>query len=137
GVALAGAGGLDQHLPDRHRRIYGPDHRDTFMAAHNLATDCCLNGDYRRARTLDDQNYQDRIDYYGRDDHPWVLTSLGAIARDMRLAGEYAAAVTTGERARRLFEDITEQRVLPENHPWVLLQAKDYSVALRKVGSFA
>src|SRR5262249_46927167 len=67
---------LDEELLDRHRRIYGPDHRDTFMAAHNLATDCCLNGDYRRARTLDDQNYQDRIDYYGRDDHPWVLTSL-------------------------------------------------------------
>ena len=127
---------LDEELLQRHRRVLGPDHPNTFMVAYNLATDCCLNGDYRRARAIDEQNYRDRLGIYGRNDHPWVLTSLGAIARDMRQAGEYAAAVTTAERARQMFEDITEQRTLPANHPWVLLQGKDYSVALRKVGAF-
>src|SRR5262249_45156043 len=128
---------LDEELLERHRRGLGPDHSNTFMVAYNLALACCFNGGYPRARAIDEQNLQDRIDYYGRDNHPWVLTSLGAISRDMWLAGEYAAAVTTGGRARRMFEDITRQGDFPENHPWVLQQAKDYSVALRKVGAFA
>src|SRR5262249_28059708 len=56
---------LDEKLLDRHKRIYG-DHRDTFTMAHNLATDCCLVGDYARALAIDEQNHQDRLDYYGR-----------------------------------------------------------------------
>ena len=127
---------LDEELLERHLRVLGPDHPNTFMVANNLAIDCCLTGDYRRARAIDEQNYQDRLDLYRRDDHPLVLTSLGAIARDMRQAGQYAEAVKTAERARRMFEKVTEQRILPENHPWVLLQAEDCSVALRKVGAF-
>jgi tetratricopeptide (TPR) repeat protein len=126
---------LDETLLDRHKRVYG-EHRDTFTVAHNLATDCCLVGDYRRALAIDEQNHQDRLDYYGREDNPWVLTSLGAIARDLRLAGHYAAAVRTARQAREMFEDLAQQRIIPEDHVWVLLQAKDYSVALRKIGSF-
>jgi tetratricopeptide (TPR) repeat protein len=126
---------LDEELLEKHRRILGPD-PNTFMVAHNLAIDCCLDGDYRRARTVDEQNHQERLDFYGRDDHLLVLTSLGAIARDLRLDGEYAAAAKTGERARQIFEDIVQQRVVPQNHPYILLQAKDYSIALRKVGAF-
>jgi tetratricopeptide (TPR) repeat protein len=135
GGRFAAALELDQALLDRHKRVFG-DHRDTFAVAHNLATDCCLVGDYRRALEIDEQNHQDRLDYYARDDNPWVLTSLGAIARDLRLAGEYAAAVRTARQTRQMFEDLTQQRILPEGHVWVLLQAKDYSVALRKIGSF-
>jgi len=133
---FAGALLLDEELLERHRRVLGPDHPNTYMVTHNLAIDCCLTGDYRRARAIDEQNYQDRRDLYGRDDNPWVLTSLAAIARDMRLAGEYGSAVRTAEQARQMFLDVTGQRALPEKHPWVLLQAKDYSVALRKVGAF-
>jgi len=128
---------VDEELLERHRRVFGSDHPNTFMVANNLAIDCCLNGDYGRARELDEQSHQDRLDFFGRDDHPWVLISLGAVARDMRQAGLYAAAVEAAERARRRFEDITRQRTFPENHPWVLVQSKDYSVALRKMGSFA
>jgi tetratricopeptide (TPR) repeat protein len=135
GGKFAAALELDQTLLERHKRVYG-DHQNTFAAAHNLAIDCCLTGDYRRALEIDERNHQDRLDYYGRDDNPWVLTSLGAIARDLRLAGEYAAAVRTARQTRQMFEDLTQQRILPEDHVWVLLQATDYSVALRKIGSF-
>jgi tetratricopeptide (TPR) repeat protein len=126
---------LDKDLLERHRRVLGPD-PNTFMVAYNLATDYCLNSDYRRAIEIDEQNYGERLDFYGQDDHPWVLTSLGAIARDLRLSGRYADAVKTSEKTRAMFLEIVRQRRIPENHPWVLLQAKDHSVALRKVGAF-
>jgi tetratricopeptide (TPR) repeat protein len=128
---------LDQELLVRHRRVLGPDpDPSTFMVAYNLGIDYCLNSDYRRATEIDEQNYTERLDFYQQEDHPWVLTSLGAIARDLRLTGRYADAVQTSEKARAMFLDIVRQRRIPENHPWVLLQAKDHSVALRKIGAF-
>lgn len=127
----------DEELLERTRRILGAEHPDTYKTAHNLAIDYCLVGKYSRAREIDEQNYQDRRDLYGSDDDPWVLTSLGAIGRDMRLAGQYAAAARRARQAQQMFDDITARGVLPPNHPWRLLQAKDYSVALRKVGSYS
>lgn len=130
---------IDEDLLDRHRKVFGTDHRNTFMVANNLAVDYCLNGDYRRARELDGQSYRDRLDFFARDDHPWVLASLTAIARDMRLLGEYSAAVDTAEKAREQFRNVVDQQRFPgftARHRWVLALSKDYSVTLRKVGRF-
>jgi tetratricopeptide (TPR) repeat protein len=128
---------LDEELLERHRRVFGADHPNTFMVANNLALDYCLNGNYPRARELDEQSYRDRIDFFRRDDHPSVLYSLGALGRDLRLAGEYAAAVDTAKQAREKFKTVTEGQRFPgftDKHSWVLEQLRDYSVALRKVG---
>lgn len=133
---FAAAMQLDEDLLERHRRVFGADHPQTFMLANNLALDYCLNGQYQRAKELDERIYQDRLVYHGRDDNPWVLVSLGAIARDMRQAGEYRAAAEIAGRVKQVFDDVTEQRLFPHRHPFVLLQAKDYSVTLRKVGRF-
>lgn len=127
---------LDQDLLERHRNILGADHPDTFMVAYNLATDYVLNGNYRQALQIDKQAYKDRCAFYGRVDNPWVLTTLGSIARDLRAAGQYAAAVEVAARVRQSFEDIVRRQEFPENHPWALLQAQDYSIALRKFGAF-
>lgn len=127
---------LDMDLLERHRKVFGAEDPRTFMVANNLALDYCLNGKYGRARDIDERLYRDRLELYRRDDHPRVLLSLGAIARDMRQAGEYTAAARTAESVHRKFEGIVHQGVFPGNHPWVLSQAKDYSVALRKIGEF-
>lgn len=126
----------DLDLVERYRQVHGRDHPETLKTVHNLAVDYSLTSDYRTARAVDEQNYQDRLDLYGRDEDPWVVTSLGAIARDMRLGGEYFEAVKAADRARQRFEDLALQGEFPKNHPWVLLQTKDYSVALRKIGRF-
>jgi tetratricopeptide (TPR) repeat protein len=134
---FAAAMRLDEELLDRYRRVFGADHPNTFMVANNLALDYCLNGQYQWAKKLDERTYQDRLDHYGRDDNPWVLVSLGAIARDMRQGGEYRAAAEIAGRVNQVFDGLTGRRLFPRRHPFVLLQAKDYSVALRKVGRFA
>ena len=133
---FAAAMELDEELLEQHQKVFGPHHPDTLMVANNLAVDYCLNGLYKQARKLDEQTYQDRLDHYGRDDHPWVLKSLGAIARDMRMAGDYVEAAEIAGRVRRMFQDQASQRFFPKQHPFVLQQAKSYSVTLRKVGQF-
>jgi tetratricopeptide (TPR) repeat protein len=127
---------LDEDLLERHRRTLRADDPDTMKAAANLAIDYCLTGDYVRARAIDERNYQDRADLYGGDDSPLLLTSLGAIARDMRLGGEYGPALETAARTHQLFADLAARDRLPAKHPYVLHQTRDYSVLLRKVGQY-
>ncbi|MEX5634921.1 FxSxx-COOH system tetratricopeptide repeat protein [Parafrankia sp. FMc2] len=132
---FAGARDLDEDVLTRLRDVLGEDHGDTFIAANNLAVDYELTGDYLRARALDERTLQDRRDYYGRDDDPFVIFSLNAVARDIRQAGKYRQARSLAEQAYQLYEQVTGA-VLPENHAWVLLQAKDLSVARRLDGDF-
>ncbi|CAO5229706.1 FxSxx-COOH system tetratricopeptide repeat protein [Frankia sp. AgKG'84/4] len=132
---FVGARVLDEEILARLRDILGDDHADTFLAANNLAVDYELAGDYERARALDEKTLQDRRDFYGRDDDLYVIFSLNAVARDLRQAGKYRQARGLAEQAYQLYQQLTEQ-VLPKNHAWVLLQAKDLSVARRLDGDF-
>jgi len=125
---------LDEELLETHRRVFGPDDQNTLKVANNLAVDYCLTGQYDRARELDERSHQDLLVLYGHDDHPSVLVSRSAIARDLRLAGDYAAASRLGAQTRLGFERLTQIETLPDSHLWVLQQAKEYSIALRKAG---
>lgn len=128
---------LDQNTQALHTRVFGDDHPQTFMVANNLAVDQGLNSHYTDAHETDTRTHQDRLHFFGRDDHPWVIFSLGAIGRDLRQGGKYVEALTIQERAYAAFADLVRQRVLPADHPWVLWQAKDLSVARRKMGDLA
>ncbi|MGF7236413.1 MAG: FxSxx-COOH system tetratricopeptide repeat protein [Frankia sp.] len=131
-----GALELDEASWARHRDVFGEEHIETFAAANNLAADLELTSDYQAARALDDKNYRDRRDFYGRDDHPLVVFSLNSLARDTRQIGDYIGARAYTEQAWERYQDITRLRVLPTNHAWVLLNAKDLSVVLRMTGDF-
>jgi hypothetical protein len=133
---FAGARKLDEDSVPRHRRIFGESHPRTFIATNNLALDHALTSDYQRARELDEQNFQNRRDFFGSDDHPDPLQSRSAFARDLRQNGEYLAARELGEQIRLTYQDLIRQRILPENHGAVLLQARELAVARRKVGDY-
>ncbi|SHM99795.1 FxSxx-COOH system tetratricopeptide repeat protein [Cryptosporangium aurantiacum] len=125
---------LDQDSLDRHRQVFGRDHTATFNAANNLAVDFALNGRYKEALRLDEQTYEERRDFYGRDDVPIVAFTLNSIARDYRQAGHHSEALERARVANNAFEDLVRQRILYPDHAWVLLQTRNYSIALRTVG---
>lgn len=115
-------------------RVFGDDNPQTFKVAKNLAEAHGLNSNYGAALATDRRTHQDRLHYYGRDDHPDVANSLGAIGRDLRQVGRYAEALKIAEQAYQDFADLVHQRILPPDHQWVLWQAKDLSVTRRKMG---
>jgi tetratricopeptide (TPR) repeat protein len=128
---------LDEESLARHRQTFTEEHPRTFNIANNLAVDHGLNSDYKAARELDEQTYRDRLNFYGADDHPSVIFSLSAWARDMRQAGDYVAGWKLAEQAYARYQALlTSGGRFTENHPSVLLAAKDLSVARRKAGDF-
>ncbi|MBX6387620.1 MAG: tetratricopeptide repeat protein [Frankia sp.] len=133
---FAAARALDEDSLARHRRVFGPDHPETFTAANNLAADFELCSEYQKAYELDEQTRSDRLDFYGRDEHHVVVSSLNAVARDLRQLGDYHTARAQAEQAYLLFQNIVRSGVLPESHAWVMLCAKDLSVARRMAGDF-
>jgi tetratricopeptide (TPR) repeat protein len=118
----------------RHKRVFGEEHPQTFNIASNLAEGYGLVSRYEEALATDRRTHDDRLHFYGRDDNPWVVYSLGAIGRDLRQVGRYQEALEIAEQARGDFVDLVRQRVLPADHLWVLWQAKDLSVTRRKAG---
>jgi tetratricopeptide (TPR) repeat protein len=125
---------LDELTLRQHKTVFGEDHPRTFMVANNLALDQGLNGNYDGALRTDTHTRQDRLDFYGRDDHPWVIHSLSAMGRDLRQGGRYAESLQTEEHAFQEFTELVHRRILPSDHTYVLLQAKDLSIARRMMG---
>jgi len=126
----------DEDSVTRHRRVFGEDHPRTLNAANNLAVDYGLTSAYHQALELDRQILTDRRDQSGRDDDPLVVRQMTAVARDMRQAGDYLEARRLAEQAYVMFENLVSRDQLPAEHPAVLQQAKDLSVARRKAGAF-
>ncbi|MEV5413736.1 FxSxx-COOH system tetratricopeptide repeat protein [Thermopolyspora sp. NPDC052614] len=134
---FTGALALDESTLARHRRVFGAHHPNTFRVANNLALDYVLLGRYEDALRLDEQGYRERRDYYGSDDNWRVVYALNAISRDLRLVGRYLEARDRSERAYVTYQEIVRQRLLDENHPDVLSQARELSAARRKAGAYA
>lgn len=125
---------LDDETLSGMSRVFGDDHPRTFMVANNVAVDQGLNGDYAAAYETDMRTHQERLNFYGRNDHLWVIHSLGSTGRDLRQAGKYYDALQIAQQAYEQFADLVRQRTVTATHPWVLWQAKDLSVARRKMG---
>lgn len=125
---------LDRATLAMHNRVFGDDHPQTFLIANNVAVSLVLNSQYDEAHTTDARTHQDNLDFYGRDDNPWVILSLAAIGRDLRLRGRYVDALPIAEQAYAAYGEIARQRVIPVDHQWVLWQGKELSVIRRKMG---
>jgi len=81
---------------------FGDDNAGTLSAANNLALSSLLNGDFRDALRRDRRTLARRLELYGSDSHPNVLSSGTAVGRDLLEAGRYREAVT-------VLADVTER----------------------------
>ena len=124
----------DDNTLYRHNEVFGADDPQTLNMANNVAVDQGLNSQYEAAYETDARTHQDRIDFYGRNDHPSVAWSLSAMAADLRLGGRYREALVTSEQAYAAFNDLVRQRTIRADHLWVLGQTKELSVVRRKMG---
>jgi hypothetical protein len=103
---------------------FGADDHHTLWAASQLAIALRGFGDYRAARTLDEDVLARRRRVLG-EDHPDTLVSASKLAADLYGLGEYG-------RARELDEDVLarRRRVLGEDHPNTLTSANNLAVDL-------
>jgi tetratricopeptide (TPR) repeat protein len=121
----------------RHQEVFGDDHPRTFAAKNNFAEAKDLNGDYGAARKLQSELYNEKLTFYGRDDHPRVLFTLDALGRTTLAQGRFAEALQLLEQAYNFFQRHVEAQVLLESNSWVLQQAVDLSIARRAMGNYA
>jgi len=124
----------DEETLYRHNQVFGEDDPRTFNMANNVALDQGLNSRYTDALATNARTHQDRIDFYGRNDHPLVVLSIFATARELRQAGKYREALATGEKAYAAYQQLVRQRTLRPDHTNVMGQMKDLSVTRRKIG---
>lgn len=120
-----------------HKTVFGDEHPRTFAAVNNYAEALELSGRYAVARELQEELYQAKLVAYGRDDHARVLFTLGALGRATLEEGRYAKAREIAERAYEGYGRLVRAGVLPDNHPWVLEQGVDLSMARRATGAFS
>jgi tetratricopeptide (TPR) repeat protein len=125
---------IDEATLQAHLRIFGRDHPQTFMATNNLAIDHALNGQYDKAVREDEKVYRDCLAFYGRNDHPAVLVYQNAMARSMRQAGRYRAALESAGQVHEGYRSIIRRKILSEDHPWVLIHENDLAAARRDAG---
>ena len=111
----------------RHEEAFGPDDPRTLRAKNNLALDYCLTSRFQQARELHE------VAFIGLQDAQagaaTVLMHWNALARAVRLSGDYAEACDLGEEALAYGLEY-----LGGEHPVYLLTAKDLSIAWRRLG---
>lgn len=109
------------------------DQQDLDLVALNnhLANALRARGEYREARTLDEQNLRFAQEHLGPD-HLEALQAANGLAATLRRLGEWRTAFDldrdTLERSRRVYGS---------EHPRSMLAANNYAVSLRMLGRFA
>ncbi|MFI6392485.1 FxSxx-COOH system tetratricopeptide repeat protein [Nonomuraea sp. NPDC050547] len=117
----------DEDSVRRHEVAFGPDDPRTLRAKNNLALDYSLTSQFKQARELHE------IAFIGLQDAQagaaTVLVHWNALARAVRLSGDYAEACDLGEEALAFGLEY-----LGGEHPAYLWTAKDLSIAWRRLG---
>jgi len=115
---------------DVRRETLGDDHPDTLTTASNLALNLWRLGDYKGARTLDEDTLTRRRRVLG-EDHPDALTSASQLASDLFYLGNYS-------QGRELQEEMLnrQRRVLGDDHPDTLTSARQLGVVLWYLGEY-
>jgi hypothetical protein len=127
-----GAQELDASSLSASEATYGPGNPLTLRAINNLALDHALLTDYVQARELHKLAYLEQSGAtkgVGKWD---VQMSYNALARVVRLCGDYPAAIDIGKAAHAY-----GRRELAPEHPLTLMTAKDLSIALRRNGDIS
>lgn len=120
---------LDQRSYEEHVQVLTATDHQTLRVANNLALDYALNSRYPQARDLHNETYRLRSEGPIEIPAQELLSSLGGLARALRLCGDYTAARDVGQEAHD-FGTAT----LGAEHPRTLEVAIDLSIALRRVG---
>jgi tetratricopeptide (TPR) repeat protein len=121
---------LDLRSYEMHKQVHGATDHQTLRVANNLAVDFALNSRYPEARDLHNETYRLRSEGPAEIPAQELLSSLGGLARALRLCGDYSAARDVGQEAYD-FGTAT----LGAEHPRTLEVAIDLSIALRRVGT--
>lgn len=117
----------DKDSVRRHEAAFGPDDPRTFRAKSNLALDHSLTSHFGQAREMLEQAFVGLQDT--QSGAATVLVTWNALARAVRLSGDYSEACDVGEEA--LAYGLEH---LGGEHPACLLTAKDLSIAWRRLG---
>jgi tetratricopeptide (TPR) repeat protein len=123
----------DEDSLRRHRAVFprdaqGNEHPVTLRAMNNLGIDHALLSDYATARDLLEATYTQQSSRAGGGSNADVLNAWSALARMIRLCGQFV-------EARDLSADAYAYGIneLGADHPWTLKAAKEHSIALRRV----
>lgn len=119
---------VDQEAVEAYERLYGGDNIQTLRARNNLAVCYALTGDYDQAKEIlgDAFRRASAGEQMGSRFFQQVWSNLSRVTR---LSGQLQAAADLGEDLHSY--GITH---LGEDHPNTLLAAKDYAIALRRIG---
>jgi Tetratricopeptide repeat len=121
---------LDLRSYEAHKEVVGAADHQTLRVANNLALDYALNSRYPQSRDLHNETYRLRSEGPAEIPAQELLSSLGGLARSLRLCGDYSAARDVGQEA---YDFGTAS--LGAEHPRTLEVAIDLSIALRRVGA--
>lgn len=117
----------DEDSVRRHEAAFGRDDPRTYRAKNNLALDYCLTSRFDQARELHEAAYIGLQD--AQAGAATVLVHWNALARAVRLSGDYSEACDLGEEALAYGLEY-----LGAEHPVYLWTAKDLSIAWRRLG---
>jgi tetratricopeptide (TPR) repeat protein len=123
----------DTRSSQQHVSGLAHNHPQTFIALNNLAVDTILNGSYPQAAKLAEKTYLECQAFYAGS-HPAVFFYQNSAARSMRFAGQYSEALASAEEAHEGYRSAIENKILDENHPWILTQEIDLAAARRDAG---
>jgi tetratricopeptide (TPR) repeat protein len=119
----------DKESLRRHEDAFGTEDRRTYTAISNLALDYSLTSDFTRAREMHLRAFLGLRDAPSSVGAAFILIAWNALARAVRLSGDYAEACDLGEDALAYGEEY-----LGLEHPLSLRTAKDLSIAWRRAG---
>ena len=117
----------DENSVRRHEDAFGSEDPRTYRAKSNLALDYSLTSRFKEARKMHEEAFIGLQD--AQSGAASVLISWNALARAVRLSGDYAEACDLGEDALAYGSEY-----LGLEHPIWLHTAKDLSIAWRRFG---
>lgn len=115
------------------REYLGEEDLETLSVSRNLGH--CLNvlGHHTEARRLNARTLELlRASPEAGEDHEDTLATVGAVAHDARLMGDFAKSLELGHSRW-----VRSVRIYGEEDPLAMAAANDYAQALRAVGDFA
>ncbi|WP_184924201.1 FxSxx-COOH system tetratricopeptide repeat protein [Kitasatospora gansuensis] len=117
-------GSLDAAWTDRH----GPDDLQTLLLRVQLANVLRAQGDYTRARALDEAVLERQRELLG-EGRPETLMTASALAADFRALGRFQAAQDLDREVLDWFREL-----FGNDHPHTLLAAGNLAIDLRLAG---